>query len=285
VLGVDQLHGVGPVPVQAQQVRPQRVGRRVEQAGPQDPSRSIGRSAARPRPPRAGAGVDLRRRSWWQHGAASTTWAPPADSLRQRLVRRGVARVQRQDDVGRLVRLPAAGLVDDEAHPGLPDPPDQLGVAGDDVVPDVHADRLDRPAAAEPAVGRQGQVGVAAAEVDHPQRPVDRLVGDDVVEAAEERVHLAALGRPGTDRVEERVVGGQPVLLGAVVRRGRPARVGRRGGPVDLGLAALGHPQLERAARVLDVPVAVGLLEQGVDRLLEGRALQGRVTGPARAAR
>ena len=78
----------------------------------------------------------------------------------------------------------------------------------------------------------QGEVGVAAAEVDHAQRPVRGLGGDDVVEAAEEGVDLAALGRTGPDRVEQGVVGGEPVLLGPVVRpgrrravvRGRPAR-------------------------------------------------------------
>ena len=292
MLGVDELHGVGAVAVQAQQVRAQGVGRGVQQPGAQDPVAQHGSQGGIGAVDRAtGTGVDLTAQVVVAARGGQHDLGPPGDGLGQGLVGRGVAGVEREHHVGGLVGAPVPGGGHDEPHPGLPDPLDQRGVAGDDVVADVHPDGLDRAPTAEPAVGGQGQVGVAAAEVDHAQGPVGRLVGDHVVEPAEERVDLAPLGRPRADGVEQRVVRGEPVLLDPVVAghgvARRPARgVGaggvEGGGAVDLGLPALGHPQLQRPAGVLHVPVAERLLQQGVHGLGERVVGQGAGDGGAR---
>ena len=148
--------------------------------------------------------------------------------------------------------------------------------------------RTGRPRRGEVAVRGEGQVGVAAAEVDEPQRVLGRRVrscpaASRVVEGRVQRpkelLDLAVLGLAArldpavlvgdTEGAQHRVVLGQQPLLAPVVawrcRRRSARRRGRRG--VQQRLALLRHPQLV-GARVggLDVPVAEGLGQQRVDR-------------------
>ncbi len=133
------------------------------------------------------------------------------------------------------------------------------------------------------AVGGEGQVAVAAAQVDDPQRVVgggraqlfaERL-RDRRVEDPHEFLDLAVLRLPArldpplgvgqTERRQHRVVLRQQPLLLAVVR---PHGLDRRGpaSGVGDGVELLGHPQLVDLGRGLDVPVAERLRQQRIDR-------------------
>jgi hypothetical protein len=135
----------------------------------------------------------------------------------------------------------------------------------------------------------EGQVGVAAAEVDHAQRVVggggtelaalDRR-GDGLVEQPQELLHLAVLRlstRLHTSGLvrdaecpERRVVLGEQPWLGAVVAAVGGVGVVRAGRRVDDGLELLGHPELVGLGRGVDVPVAERLVQQGVDGVPRG---------------
>ena len=94
--------------------------------------------------------------------------------------------------------------------------------------------RVPRPQVGQVPVRGQREVGVAAAEVDHPQRAVRQHPGlrgapQHGVGGAQERVDLAALVAVGAEHGEQRVVGIDQPLPGAVVAR--VARARRRAGP------------------------------------------------------
>ena len=79
--------------------------------------------------------------------------------------------------------------------PAGPRPLGQSGAGRDHVLLQVEADELDLASAqhGQQMVDRKGEVGLAAAEVDHPQRPVRAERGHDVVDQLEEAVDLAEL--------------------------------------------------------------------------------------------
>jgi hypothetical protein len=132
----------------------------------------------------------------------------------------------------------------------------------------------------EQVVRREREVGVPAAQVDHPQRPagvdpaaLDRLVHGQR-ELLAELFHLAELGLPGRlhpaaviadpelgqerrRRVQQPVL--DPVVAGVLLSPRRPA--------VQQRAALLGVPQLQRLAGGLDVPVAVRRGQQLLDPL------------------
>ena len=113
--------------------------------------------------------------SWWQQGAASTTEASPVDGAGQRVVGGGVAGVQREHHLGRRRRAATSSIrPDHEAAPRLrqPQPGGDLLVVASRLLLDVDPDQADRQPAqpGEQAVRGEGEVGVAAPEVDDPQR-------------------------------------------------------------------------------------------------------------------
>jgi hypothetical protein len=128
----------------------------------------------------------------------------------------------------------------------------------------VDSGQLDVAVLGEEAVRREAEVRVAAAQVDDPHRPVGGQpdLRHRGVQRAQEGVDLATLGSTGAQHREERVarvdqVPGHPVVPGVLL--------GRRGSPMNLGGALLGHPQLHGLGRGLHVPVAERLGQQRVD--------------------
>ena len=221
----------------------------------------------------------------------------PAHRTGERVVGGRVAGVQRQHHVGRRVDHDVADGADREGHLAVDAQRGRdLAVVVGGLLLHVGPDEVHRQAAdvGEEAVGGEGEVGVAAAEVDHAQRLLGRRaaqraagagVGERGVELAQELLDLAQLGlAAGLDpslgvgepqRREDRVGLLQQPLLVAVVTAlgGHRLLAGRR---VQQPLALLGHPQLVGVGRGLDVPVAERLVEeQRVQRL--GRSARGRV--------
>ena len=229
VLGVDELHHLGPVPVHPQQPGAQCVGEHVGEALAQDalPGQQLVRC-------RGGVGAELLRQVVVAARRGQHPAGLPAHRAGQRLVRGGVAGVQRQHQVGGGVD---DGVGDRAGHEadlvGPAQPLRQLGVAPPLVLPDVHADQLDvEPPTCQVAVRGERQVGVAAAQVDHPQR-TGQVVGQGRGQGTQERVHLAALGRRAADLGEDRVTGVEQVFLRPVVpaRRRPPDGTSRPGAP------------------------------------------------------
>ena len=109
VLALDELHDVDPVALQPHQRRPQRVGQGVGEPLAQDavPGEHGVRRGGRRLADLGGDVVVAAGRGEHQLGA-------PADRLRERLVGRGVAGVQREHDLGRRVERDAADGADDE---------------------------------------------------------------------------------------------------------------------------------------------------------------------------
>ena len=149
--------------------------------------------------------------SWWQQGAASTTGACQRDRAGQRLVGGGVAGVQRQHDLGRLRRARASRMVPTtksaSAPASRPSPSaTRLLWSRDCSLTSTPTSRTGSPRdRGAGTVGGEGEVGVAAAEVDHPQRVVGggaaqvalgEGVGDRGVEQPQELLDLAVLGLP-----------------------------------------------------------------------------------------
>ena len=161
---------------------------------------------------------------------------------------------------------------------------------------------------AEEPVRREGQVGVAAAEVDDPERvvggrsaqvPLVEGRRERGVEQPEELLHLAELGLPArldpalavgqTERPEQRVVGGeQPLLVPVVATLGLDRLLAVLA--VHDRLVRLRDPELVALGRRLDVPAGerlvqqrvhrvpgLALLTQGSDRVVVGVRLRGVV--------
>ena len=210
----------------------------------------------------------------------------PLDRAGQRFVGRRVAGVQGQHHLGRRVERHAADAADHER--GV-----QTELAGDLLVVlaglllDVHTDQVDRQPthAREVPLCREGQVGVATAQVRDPERflgrrsaqlPLVHRLGHGGVEQPEELLDLAVLVAPGRlepavgvskpEGPEQRVVLRQQPLLVAVVAA---VEVGRRGPRrrVHQRVALAGHPQLHGLARRVQVPVAERFVQQLVDRV------------------
>src|SRR5690606_40041160 len=127
----------------------------------------------------------------------------------------------------------------------------------------------------EPAVGPEGEVRVAAAQVGDVQWLGQPACGQGGVQRAQERVHLPPLRRVGAHGGEERVVRGEQVGGRAVVAGGRRRR--HRRTPVHLRRAGLGDPQLQQPGGALYPPVAERLGEQRVHRRF--RVVTGHVAG------
>ena len=162
----------------------------------------------------------------------------PADRADQRVVGGGVARVQGEHDVGLLLQRHVADAGGDEAQlVGDPQRLGHLGVVPSGLLLDVDADQPHRHPLAQPGVRGEGEVGVAAAEVDDPQRLLRRRgaqragaggVLDGDRERPQELLDLAVLRLPrrleptlrvgDAERLEHRVVLGQQPVLGLVVR-------------------------------------------------------------------
>ena len=235
-----------------------------------------------------GAPPQLRGESWWQHGAASTRappTAPPGPARRRWRCRRRAGRGRR-----RAARQP--DVVDAGRHEGRPrrraEPLGDRGVVPRDCsftsTPTI---RTGSRAPREPAVRGEGQVGVAAAEVDHPQRLVRRRAraarrlasaSSTRPEGAQELLDLAVLRLPA--RLDPALGVGDPELSQHRVVLGRAAGPSRGRGA--LGLPAAARPLACTSASPflvtrswwvsvggLDVPVAERLGQQGVER---GRA-------------
>ena len=221
----------------------------------------------------------------------------PAHGPGERVVGGGVAGVQRQHDVGGRVDHDVADGAHGEGHLLVDaERGGDLAVVVGRLLLHVGPHEVHREPArvGEEPVGGEGQVGVAAPEVDHAQRLVGRRpaqrttrpgVGERRVELAQELLDLAQLGLPAgldpalgvgePERPEHRVGLLEQAFLVAVV----PALglhgllAGRR---VQQPLALLGHSQLVGVRGRLDVPVAERLVEeQRVQRL--GRRARGRL--------
>jgi hypothetical protein len=142
--------------------------------------------------------------------------------------------------------------------------------------------------AAQVALGDEGQVGVAAPQVDDPERLPRRRrtqvslvqrVGDRCVEDPQELLDLAVLPLPAglhpafvvaePERAEHRVVLGQQAPLVAIVVAVDLRLVLTRPAVHDR-LALLAHPELVGPGGGVDVPVAERLLEQAVERRPSG---------------
>ena len=220
----------------------------------------------------------------------------PGDGAGQGLVGGGVAGVQGQHHLGGGVDLRVGDGADDEARVGT-EAAGHGAVVLARLLLDVDTGDRHRQRAhvGEVAVRGEGQVGVAAAQVDHAQRlglggpaQVALLDGldDRGVEQAQELLDLAVLrlaarleptlGVGEAELAEERVVLGQQPLLAAVVPAAGLERLQAVAG-VHQRLALLGHPQLVALRGGLDVPVAERLVEQRVDGVPGG-------AGPSRLA-
>ena len=167
----------------------------------------------------AGRARSCAARSWWQHGAASTQRAP------QRTARASASSVAVSQACSASTRSGAGSddRVERWCRPrtgsGRPQPSrvGQPGVAVPLVLADVDADEFDvDPPPGEVAVRGEGEVRVAAAEVDHAQR-AGELGGKGGGQGPQEGVDLAPLGGAAADRVEERVPGIEQVLPHPVV--------------------------------------------------------------------
>ena len=204
--------------------------------------------------------VVAARRGEHQRGA-------PLDRPGERLVGRGVAGVQREHHLGRRVEDRTGDGPDHELSVD-PELGRDRGVVLPRLLLDVDTGEPHREPlhVAEEPVGGEGQVGVAAAEVDDPQRvlggrPAQVALlacrGDGAVEQPEELLDLAHLGlTAGLDpalavgqpeRPEQRVVGREQPLLVAVVSAFGLDRLLALLAVHD-GLVRLGHPQLVRLA-------------------------------------
>ena len=144
--------------------------------------------------------------------------------------------MQGQHEMRRRCHLGVEDRAGDEPHLALgAERRRERGVACPLVLADVDADDLDvETAPGQVAVGGEGQVGVAAAEVDHPQRARQLVVGRQRRgEGAEESVDLATFGRVAADlrgTAGRRGRAGAP-SRGRVRRPGRRWRHRRRGAP------------------------------------------------------
>ena len=172
------------------------------------------------------------------------TSALPADRLCQRVVGCGIAGVQADDEVDLLARVVAADLAPLEAQARCPRTRRERRTGGDHVLLQVEAHDVHRAAAElrQQMMDREGEVRLAAAEVDDAQGPVRTKSGHDVVDELEKAVDLAklvvaalphrAVGRHHTELDEKRNGPAllEQVALAAVVPtvggrpRGRPAQ-------------------------------------------------------------
>ena len=182
--------------------------------------------------------------------------------------------------------MPAATKVSSSA---TPEPLGHLGVVPARLLLHVDTDQPHRHPFAQPGVRREGQVGVAAAEVDHAQRVLGggraQLAGCACASsmAAESARRNSStwryfacrdgLTRPWRVGDAERHAGpgGPRAAVAPWPGRGRaPAPTGSvRSVRVQQRLPLLGHPQLVGVGGGLDVPVGERLLEQFVE---DGRA-------------
>ena len=171
VLALDELHDVDPVALQPHQRRPQPVGQGVGEPLAEDavPGEHGVRRGGR-RLAQLGRDVVVAA------GRGEHQLGPPADRPRQRLVGRGVAGVQGEHDLGRRVELDAADGADHELAPSTPSSRGDRAVVLARLLLDVDAGQPHRQLAdpGQVALGGEGQVGVAAAEVDDPQRVLER---------------------------------------------------------------------------------------------------------------
>ena len=276
----------------AQQLGTQRVGEGVREPLAQD-------AVAGQRGVRLGRGrgAQLRRDVVVAARRREDQRGVPRERAGQGVVGRRVARVERQHHVGVAVELDVADRADHEVGVDAELVGDR-GVVVGRLLLDVDARHPHRQALAEVGVGGEGEVGVAAPEVDDAQRVVGRrdpeaTLLQGVVEAAgqqpEELLDLAVLGLAARldptavvadpERDQHRRVLRQQPSLGTVVLAGHLHR-SRTLGRVEQHGALLGDARLQRLADRLDVPVAEGLGQQRVDGGLGGRAE--RVVGGVR---
>ena len=194
----------------------------------------------------------------------------PADGAGQRVVGGGVAGVQREHQHRR--GCPPNGSAsadgaDPEGQPVQPGLGGQPGVALDDVRADVDADglHLAQPLGQE-AVRGEGEVGVAAAQVDDPDAGGRRAAASRVGSSSRRNASTWRRLSPSAPSTRNSGSSGDEQPLADPVVRAHlddPA-AGRRA--VHLGGALLGDPQLHGLVDGLDVPVAERLGQQRVDR-------------------
>ena len=244
VLALDELHDVDAVALQPHQRGPQRVGQGVGQPLAQDAvpgEHGVRRGRRRP--------AELRGHVVVAAGRGEHQRRLPLDRAGQRLVGRGVAGVQGEHHLGRSGRArPRRSCRPRTSRPGRARRRPPRCARATARLTSTPVRWTGQPAdVGEEALGGEGQVGVAAAQVDDPQRLlgcrrpqlalVDRL-GDRGVEQPEELLDLAVLVLPARlhpavgvaepERAEQRVVLRQQPVLVAVVAA------------VDLGLLGAG---------------------------------------------